>query len=226
MRDLFVSKFVLSLAVGGTLLAFGAGQAQAVPSISPSFHMLDSRHSGAIIHVSSNDKIVEGAENFIIGVTRRGIGFLSDEGMSESDKREAFKKLLGDSFDTKTIGRFSLGRYWRTATAAEQKEYLRLFDKMIVDVYASRFNEYSGERVEVRSADFMGKKDALVTSYIVPDSGPEVRVDWRVRYKDGRYKIVDVIVEGVSMAVTQRSDFASVIQRGGGKVEVLLEHLR
>lgn len=125
-----------------------------------------------------------------------------------------------------TIGRFSLGRYWRVATAEEQKRYLELFRDMVVDVYSSRFSEYKGEKVEVRSSRAEGKTDVLVTSFIVPDGGgPEIQVDWRVRHKNNRYKVIDVIVEGVSMGVTQRSDFASVIQRGGGKVEVLLAHL-
>ena len=71
-----------------------------------------------------------------------------------------------------------------------------------------------------------GKKDILVNSYIVPKGGSKVKVDWRVREKNGKMKIIDVIIEGVSMSLTQRSDFSSVIQRGGGKIEVLLEHLR
>ena len=71
-----------------------------------------------------------------------------------------------------------------------------------------------------------GKNDVLVTSYIVPDAGSKVQVDWRVRNKNGSYQIIDVIIEGVSMTMTQRSDFSSVIQRGGGDFEVLLAHLR
>jgi phospholipid transport system substrate-binding protein len=61
---------------------------------------------------------------------------------------------------------------------------------------------------------------------VSPEGKPPVKVDWRVRNKDGRYKIVDVLVEGVSMSLTQRSDFSSVIQAGGGDVQVLLNHLK
>ncbi|MEC7028100.1 MAG: ABC transporter substrate-binding protein, partial [Pseudomonadota bacterium] len=71
-----------------------------------------------------------------------------------------------------------------------------------------------------------GEKDTIVTSFIIPDQGSEIQIDWRVRYKDGKYKVIDIIVEGVSMSVTQRSDFSSVIQRGGGNVQVLIDHLR
>ena len=97
---------------------------------------------------------------------------------------------------------------------------------MIVRVYSSRLNEYNGEGFEVKSFRDTGKNDILVTSYIVPNGGSKVQVDWRVREKNGSMKIIDVIIEGVSMSLTQRSDFSSVIQRGGGDVDVLIQHLK
>ena len=180
----------------------------------------------AITLVSLNDQTVKGAEGFVSSVARRGIGFLSDANVSQERRIASFRKLLKDSFDMKTIARFSLGRYWRTATAAEKKEYLKLFQEMIVSVYSNRFGEYNGERLEVTGSRPEGKRDIVVNSVIVPSNGPNIDVGWRVRFKDGQYKVVDIIVEGVSMAVTQRSDFSSVIQRGGGEMDVLLVHLR
>jgi len=98
---------------------------------------------------------------------------------------------------------------------------------MVIDVYASRFGEYNGETFEVVSHRVDGKSDFLVNSFVKGLSGgAPLKIDWRVRNKDGNMKVIDVIVEGVSMTLTQRSDFASVIQRGGGDVEALLEHLR
>ena len=99
---------------------------------------------------------------------------------------------------------------------------------MIAGVWAERFENYQGQKFELRSArsDENSDKDTLVSSVIIPAGNPEIPVDWRVRFKDGHYKIVDVIVNGVSLSVTQRSDFASVIQRGGGNVQVLLTNLR
>jgi phospholipid transport system substrate-binding protein len=167
-----------------------------------------------------------GAQKFIDNMAGQAIEFLGNPGMSQTAKQQAFEKLLRESFDMDTIGRFALGRYWRTATDSQRKEYTNLFRKMVVQVYSARFSEYDGQKFETRSVRPEGEKDTLVTSFIIPPSGPEVQVDWRVRHKDGRYRIVDVIVEGVSMSVTQRSDFAAVIQRGGGDVGVLLNHLR
>jgi len=168
-----------------------------------------------------------GAETFVGSMAKRGIGFLSDKDLSEEGRKKEFKKLLSDSFDMGTIARFTLGRYWRTASTAQKKEYEKLFEKRILEVYSQRFDNYKGQRLEVESASPVGNSDAMVSTRIISDNGdPDIRVDWRVRYKNGRYKIIDVIVEGVSMAVTQRSDFSSVIQRGGGDISVLLEHLR
>ncbi len=180
----------------------------------------------SIINVNADDEALKGAEGFIGSVADRGIGFLSDEGLSMEKRKSSFRSLLQKNFDIPTIARFALGRYWKVATPAEQKEYSSLFENMIIEVYSSRFGEYNGEKLEVRGSRAEGKNDILVNSAIVPANGQDIQLDWRVRYKGGQYKVVDVIVEGVSMAVTQRSDFSSVIQRGGGQMEVLLAHLR
>lgn len=168
----------------------------------------------------------KGARNFVATMGERALGFLGNENLGKQEKQAEFRKLLQDSFDMATIGRFVLGRNWRTATPEQRTEYQKLFEAMIVKVYSKRFDDYQGQKFEVRNFRPDGENDTIVSSYIVPDSGQEIGVDWRVRYKNGRYKIVDVIVEGVSMALTQRSDFASVIQRGGGNVQVLIDHLK
>lgn len=165
------------------------------------------------------------AKDFIDQMGQSAIGFLGNNGLSQAQKEAEFKQLLQTSFDIKTIGRFALGSYWNSATPAQQSEYQQLFEQMIIRVYATRFNEYKGERLDVSSSRPDGR-DELVTTYIVPPSGEKIQVDWRVREKNGSYKIVDVIIEGVSMAMTQRSDFSSVIQRGGGNIQVLINHLK
>ena len=189
-------------------------------------HLSGSSNIGLITATSAQDKVAEGAKNFIASMGDRGINFLGNPSMSQDAKKAEFRSLLNESFDMNTIGRFALGTYWRSATPAQQKEYQKLFNNMIVKVYSQRFSDYKGQKFEVKSVRKETEKDFMVTSFIVPTNGPQVRVDWRVRNKGGAYRVVDIIVEGVSMSVTQRADFASVIQRGGGKVEALLAHLR
>lgn len=167
------------------------------------------------------------AQDFITKLADTGIGFLQNKNLSQEKREKEFRNLLQENFDMKTIGRFALGRYWKSSSKQQQQEYLDLFENMIVDVYARRFSEYDGQQLKVNSARPEGKSDVLVSSSILQESGPEISVDWRVRKKkNGKLKVIDIMVEGVSMSLTQRSDFASVIQRGGGKVDVLLAHLR
>lgn len=139
----------------------------------------------------------------------------------DAARRAAFKKILNKNFDMPTIARFAMGRYWAVATADEKKHYTNLFKKMVVDVYSNRFSEYSGQKFEVLGNKAAGRRDVIVNSQIVGGTGKPIKVDWRLR----KNKIIDVIVEGVSMSVTQRSEFASVIQRGGGEVAALITHL-
>lgn len=178
------------------------------------------------ILAAAAENMAPGAQKFIDGMAQRALDFLANASLSQEQKSNEFRRLLQDSFDLDTIGRFALGRYWQVATPDERKEYQRLFRNMVVEVYSARFKEYKGQHVETRNVRLDGGKDAIVTSFIVQEDGSEIQVDWRVRYKNGRYQIVDVIVEGVSMSVTQRSDFSSVIQRGGGSVQALLAYLK
>lgn len=218
----FLARFVLCAAIAcfAGFLCAGKGHAGPFASYSEASASSVSGHH-LLYKVSGTD-----AQSFIQDMANRAIDFLGNDGMSADQKKTAFRKLLQDNFDMRTIGRFSLGRYWRVSTPEQRNEYQKLFEQMVIGVYSERFAEYKGQRFETRGFREDGPKDTLVNSFIVPDQGPEIQVDWRVRNKDGIYKVVDVIVEGVSMSVTQRSDFSSVIQRGGGDVSVLLAHLR
>jgi phospholipid transport system substrate-binding protein len=210
------------LCLSASLMALAALPAQAASDLRPvATPVMQMTYVAA-----SADAVSEGASNFIASMGDRGINFLGNESMSMDSKKQEFKKLLNESFDMNTIARFALGTYWKSATPAQQAEYLKLFNAMIVKVYSKRFSEYKGQTFEVKSARKENDKDSIVTSYIVPSDGPKVQVDWRVRNKGGSYRVVDILVEGVSMSQTQRADFASVIQRGGGNVEALLAHLR
>lgn len=166
-----------------------------------------------------------GAAAFIQNLGDRAIKTFSDKA-DKARAKEKFRTLLLDGFDVPYIGRWVLGRYWNVATDAQKQEYLGLFEKMIVDAYAGRFAEYSGETFKIIGVRPEGEGDNAVTTQIVRPSGPPVNVDWRVRKTGAAYKIIDVVVEGVSMGVTQRSEFASVIQTNGGQFDGLLKALR
>lgn len=189
-------------------------------------HFLEGHYDSYFMKVSA-DNHSAGAETFVANMGKKALGFLGNGSLNKEQKREEFRKLLNSNFDMNTIGRFSLGRYWRVAAPEQRKEYLSLFRSMIVDIYTERFSEYQGQKLETIGHRSDGQRDTIVSSIIKSNDGsPDIQVDWRVRHKNGQYRVVDIIVEGVSMSVTQRSDFSAVIQRGGGDVKVLLAHLR
>lgn len=168
----------------------------------------------------------EEAGEFVKELGDSAIRLLTSNGLADAERETRFRALFRTKFDVERIGRFTLGKHVRRADEKQLAEFLRLFEDFIVVTYASRFSEYSGESFEIRSIRAEPGRDTLVLTEIMrPTGGPPYRVDWQVREREGILKIIDVKVEGVSMSVTQRAEFSSVIQRQGG-VDGLIEQLR
>lgn len=137
-----------------------------------------------------------------------------------------FHELFREDFDVPGIARFVLGRYWKTTTAEQQEEFVKLFEDYIAIVYSSQLAEYSGETLKVTRSRADPEGATVASEIIRPTGAPPVKVEWHLADQNGTYKIRDVSVDGISMAVTQRSEFASVIQRNGGQVQSLIAMLR
>jgi len=165
------------------------------------------------------------AAKFVQKMGDNALASLTGKDISAAEREKRVRNLLKANFDIPTIGRFALGTYWKDASDAQKKEYLSLFEDMIVKTYTQRFAEYSGQALKVAGSLSRNEKDSIVSSQIIQKDGPPVSVDWVVRNKGGM-KVIDVMVEGISMSVTQRSDFASVIQSGDGTVATLITSLR
>ena len=168
----------------------------------------------------------ETASEFIATLGDGAIQMLVAEGLTDAERIANFRGLLLEGFDVPLIGRFALGVHWRRANAEQRSEYIDLFRDFLVQVYASRLGQYGGETLRVESSRTEGRGDTIVGSVILQRGGPPVKVEWRVRVRGEKYKVVDVIVEGISMVITQRDEFASVISRSGGNLEGLLAKLR
>ena len=137
-----------------------------------------------------------------------------------------FHDLFREDFDVPGIARFVLGRYWKTATPEEQQEFVKLFEDYIALVYSNQLAAYSGETLKVTGSRTSAEEAIVASEISRPTGSPPVKVDWHLTDRNGTYKISDVWVDGISMAVTQRSEFASVIQRNGGQVAGLIAQLR
>ncbi len=164
------------------------------------------------------------AQAFVAQLGNQAIQVLGPS-VSPAQRVARFRQLFRDDFDVPGLGQFVLGRYWRTATPEEQQEFLRLFQEYIVQAYAARLGEYGGEPFLVAGSRPSGD-ETVVSSLIERANAGRVQVDWYLINRGGAPKITDVYVGGVSMKVTQRDEFSSVIQRNGGRVDALLAQLR
>ncbi|HUK58095.1 MAG TPA: ABC transporter substrate-binding protein [Stellaceae bacterium] len=164
----------------------------------------------------------QSAAAFVDSLVSDALVVIKDGNLSDGDRQARFEALLQRGFDMPRIARYVLGRYWNSASDNDRQAFAQLFQRWVVQIYAMRFKGYSGEQVKVIGARDEGQGALVTTEIASPSSGaPPVKVDWRVGHQDGAYHVLDIDVEGVSMALTEREEIASVIQRSGGTVASL-----
>ena len=168
------------------------------------------------------------AGTFVQALGDQAIAIITDAGLSAGDREKRFHEMFVSSFDVPAIARFVLGRYWRTASDPQKDEFLKLFEDMIVKTYNNRFKDYKGEQFVITGTRGDGDSAMVSTNVVSAQvrNGQAVKVDWRVLKPQGKLKIVDVVIEGVSMSLTQQQEFGSVIQRNGGQIDGLLATMR
>jgi phospholipid transport system substrate-binding protein len=197
--------------------------------------MMKLRHLGYVLLVAlvavaprpaPAQELAKEAGVFVQSLGDQAIKIITDKSLSPTDREHKFHQMFVDSFDVPAIGRFVLGRYWRTASDSQKSEFLKLFEDMIVKTYNNRFTEYKGEQFVVTNTRADGDSAMVTTNVTRPGGNQPVKVDWRVLRPQGKLKIVDVVIEGVSMSVTQQQEFGSVIQRNGGQIDSLLASMR
>ena len=143
------------------------------------------------------------------------------DGDGESQERRMMAVIEGET-NLNLLARMTLGRYWRQATARQRKVFADVFRRYLLQSFTSRLRRYAGtglgaihDRFTITGTKKAGKNDVVVRSLIKPPSGAPLEVDWRLRSRDGRLYIIDLVVEGVSLLITQRSEFGSVVERIG-----------
>jgi len=169
-----------------------------------------------------------GAGGFLTELTDRVVAQLTESGLTDAVRKLRFRKLLNEAFDLSEIGRFVLGRYWRRADAAQRSDFLDAFEGMMLHRFLPLFSKISDEKFEIGpSRPYRNNPDFVsVESELRQGDGETIHVNWRVRKHGEIYKIVDIVAEGVSIAVTLRSEYVSVLKRNGGDVDALTRVLR
>lgn len=169
----------------------------------------------------------EEAAKYAVTVGNEATAIL-DKSVSDEEKRRQLTELFVEQVDTDWIGKFVLGRMWRTLSEDKQQTYLKYYRDFLISQYTSNFKEYAqGTKFEITQARPIGKRgnEYFVSTKINSDSGEPVKVEYRIRqHADTHFRVVDIVVEGVSLLATQRSEFSTVIQRKG--IDYLIERLK
>lgn len=165
------------------------------------------------------------AREFIQTLGDRTVAILKQPQSENARKLQELKRILDEATDLDLIARLVMGRYWREASAAQKADYLKLFNALVMQTMAERFSWYTGETFEVTGAKPIDERDTIVSTRILrPNGGAPILVDWRVRKSERGYLLIDIVAEGVSLVVTQRSEAAEIIGRNG--IDGLLAEMR
>ena len=163
---------------------------------------------------------------YVMKMTKSAIDTLTNQSISQEEKENQFGKLFDKNFDVPSISRFVLGKYWKQASLDQKKNFIKAFRNYVVKTYSSRFNEYSGEQLKlVNYENESNPKIFLVHTVLERQDAPVIKVDWRIGKKKDRFVILDIVIEGISLAVTQRSEFVGVIEQNNGSIDKLISLL-
>jgi phospholipid transport system substrate-binding protein len=164
------------------------------------------------------------AREFIQELGDRTVAILNADATPQQ-KLARIKSLLDQATDLTLVARLVMGRYWREAGEAQKQEYVRLFNALLMQTMAERFSWYTGETFEIVDAKPADERDTMVATRILrPNGKPPINVDWRVREADGRFLLIDIVAEGVSLVISQRAEAAEYISRNG--IDGLLAEMR
>ena len=180
----------------------------------------------AVPNISNNLLAADDPGQYVMKMTQSAINTLTDKSISQNSKETQFGELFDKNFDIPSISRFVLGKYWKQASLDQKKNFIKAFRNYVVKTYSSRFNEYSGEQLKlVNYENESNPKIFLVHTVLERQDAPVIKVDWRIGKKKDRFVILDIVIEGISLAVTQRSEFVAVIEQNNGSIDKLISLL-
>ncbi len=141
------------------------------------------------------------------------------------DKQPQLAQIIESAVDVDGVAKFCLGRFWRTATPEQQKQYTTLFHSVLVTNITGKLGEYQGVAFSVQQAQ-PREDTTIVATTVVRPANPPTKVDWVISDESGAPKVVDVIAEGTSLRLTQRSDYAAFLSHNGNSIQALIEAMK
>ncbi|MGY9004988.1 MAG: MlaC/ttg2D family ABC transporter substrate-binding protein [Alphaproteobacteria bacterium] len=167
-----------------------------------------------------------GARDFVQNLGDTVIKDLASRKISDSERVKRLRQLLTQSFDVPAVAKFVLGVYWRRTNDKQFNEFLKLYEIYIAHNYAGLFKKYRGETLDVLRVVPVNNDLTIVYGRINQVSGPAISMEMRIRKKTSEYKALDLKIEGISMPLTHRKQFSSVINQRRKGVQGLIEALR
>ena len=163
---------------------------------------------------------------FVQSTVNKASQVLSDD-ISKEQKIEKLKLIAKDNVDIRGVGFYSLGKYRKTLNNNQKKKYMDLFEKYFLKSFSSRLSEYSNPKINVNSQEKINENYTIVSSTLVATKKrPEVKIDWRVYTKNPEKPLIrDLIIEGLSLARTQKEEFASILNSNDGNINALFASL-
>ena len=167
------------------------------------------------------------AEAFVKGVTEDGIENIINANIPQAEKDKRFAKLFNSALDIQFIGQFVLGRYWRTATPEQRQEFIDAYRELNVQTWSKRFDEFKGRNFIFKGTDASNSANQIFVNSTVPmEQGEPAKVVWRVKQTGNEFKIVDIIIENVSLAITARNEYTAFIKQSPDGVAGLIKNLQ
>ncbi len=143
----------------------------------------------------------------------------------DRDKRARLTEIIDSGVDVDGVARFCLGRFWRTASADQQRRYMELFHQVLVNNITSKIGDYRGVRFQMGRTQ-RREDDAVVSTVVERPNNPPTNVDWIVSSPASDPKIIDVVAEGTSLRLTQRQDYASFLSHNNNNIDALINAMR
>lgn len=169
----------------------------------------------------------ESPEDFIRRLAAGAIENLTSADLPLAERQARFRVMLRDGFDLENVSNFLLGPYRRKASDEEIADFRSALEDNVVATYAWRFASYNGQEFKVGAARDGSRGQKIVSSTLAQGEGaPPIAIDWRLTPHGDHWRIFDIVVEGLSMLVTQRDEYAAVIRRNDGKVGALIDAIR
>ena len=179
-----------------------------------------------ILLILTNSSWSKSASEFISLLSTEASDILSSK-LSDEEKIIRLKKIGEQSVDIKGVGLYTLGKYRKNLSDDQKKQYEELFKDYFLKSFSGRLVGYSNAKIAVLSEEIKNEKYTIVyTKLIGTSERPEVKIDWRVYTKDPENPLIrDLVIEGLSLARTQKEEFNSIIANNGGNIEALFENL-